>query len=154
MKIKTGTDKPGIPTKMKPHLGDILLEKYEDRIMTGFEELRHFEQIDRLEKTVLNFIFYGNKKKILEVYDFLSEFPYSFTIRTKKGLDLWNLPEKGTRNAYVHISRFPKLIKFIEKNEGKIPDDLWGILYGYPLPEVHQFTYDWETWSKRKSSSK
>lgn len=154
MKINTGIDRPGIPTEKKPHLGDILLKKYKDRITEGFEDLKRFERIDRLEKPVLDFIFYGNKKKILEVYDLISEFPYAFTIRTKKGLGLWSLPEKGSRNVYVHISRFPKLIKFIEKYEGKIPDDLWGILYGYPLPEVHQFTYDWETWSKRKSSSK
>lgn len=154
MKNETVIDKPGIPTEMKPHLGYILLEKYEDRIMTGFEELRHFEQIDRLEKPVLNFIFYGTKKKILEVYDLLSEFPYAFTIRTKKGLDLWSLPEKGSRNAYAHISRFPKLIKFIEKFEGKIPDDLWGILYGYPLPKVHQFTYDNDTWAAKKEISR
>ena len=151
MKIETGIDKLGIPSMNTPHLGDLLLERYKNRITEGFEDLEKFELIDRLEKPVLNFIFYGSKNKIIEIYTFLSKFPYSFTIRTKKGLDLWNLPEKGSRNAYVHISKFPKLIKFIEKNEGNIPDDLWGILYGYPLPEVHQFTYDWETWSKRKS---
>ena len=154
MKNNTGIDKPGIPTEMKPHLGDILLEKYEDRIMAGFEELRHFEQIDRLEKPVLNFIFYGNKKKILEVHALLSEFPYAFTIRTKKGLDLWNLPERGSRNAYAHISRFPKLIKYIEKHENDIPRDLWGILYGYPLSEVHKFTYDNDTWAAKKGISR
>lgn len=151
MKNETGIDKPGIPSKSTPHLGDLLLERYKNRIMEGFENLEKFELIDRLEKPVLSFIFYGTKSKIIEIYSFLSKFPYSFTIRTKKGPDLWNLPEKGSRNAYVHISRFPKLIKSIEKNEGNIPDDLWGILYGYPLPEVHQFTYDWETWSKKKS---
>ena len=154
MKNDTGIDKPGIPTKKKPHLGDILLEKYGDRIMTGFEELRHFEQIDRLEKPVLNFIFYGSKKKILEVHALLSEFPYAFTIRTKKGPDLWSLPERGSRNAYVHISRFPKLIKHIEKHENDISQDLWGILYGYPLSEVHQFTYDYSTWAAKTPISK
>ena len=148
MKNETGINKAGIPTKQKPHLGDILLKKYRDRITEGFEALKRFELIDRLEKPVLDFIFYGNKKKILEVYRLIAEFPYAFTIRTKKGLDLWSLPERGTRNAYVHISRFPKLIKFIEHHENDIPDDLWGILYGYPLSEVHQFTYDWETWKK------
>ena len=151
MKNETGADKPGILSRNTPYLGDLLLERYKNRIMEGFEDLEKFELIDRLEKPVLSFIFYGTKSKIIEIYSFLSKFPYSFTIRTKKGPDLWNLPEKGSRNAYVHISRFPKLIKFIEKNEGNIPDDLWGILYGYPLPEVHQFTYDWETWSKKKS---
>jgi len=25
---------------------------------------------------------------------------------------------------------------------------VWGVLFGYPLSEVHQFTYDWETWNK------
>ena len=151
MKIKTGINKPGIPTKVKPHLGDILLEKYEDRILTGFDDLKQFELIDRLEKPVLDFIFYGTKKKILEVYDLLTQFPYAFTIRTKKGLDLWKLPERGSRNAYTYISRFPKLIKFIEKHEKDIPRDLWGLLYGYPTSEVHQFTYDSKTWrDKRK----
>ena len=106
----TGIDKPGIPTKIKPHLGDILLEKYEDRIMAGFDDLKRFERIDRLEKPVMDFIFSGTKKKIIEVYDLIAEHPYAFTIRTKKGLDLWSLPERGSRNAYVHISRFPKLI--------------------------------------------
>jgi hypothetical protein len=154
MKTQTGIDKPGIPTRKKPHLGDLLLKKYKNIIMEGFQDLKHFEMIDNLEKSVLDFIFYGNKKKILEVYDFLSEFPYSFTIRTKKGLDLLNLPEMGTRNAYVHISRFPKLIKFIEKYEGKIPDDLWGILYGYPLAEVHQFTYAYDIWAAKKGISR
>ncbi len=154
MKNETGVDKPGIRTTNTPHLGDLLLQRYGNRITEGFTSLEKFELIDRLEKPVLDFIFYGNRKKILEVYDLLSGFPYSFTIRTKKGLDLWILPEKGSRNAYVHISRFPELIKFIDRYEREIPPDLWGILYGYPLPEVHQFTYDWEGWSKRKSSSR
>jgi hypothetical protein len=98
----------------------------------------------------LDFIFTGNKKKILEVYNLLSEYQYAFTIRTKKGFDLWSLPDRGIRNAYVYISRFPKLIKFINKYENEIPDDMWGVLFGYPLSEVHQFTYDWETWIKGK----
>ena len=58
MKIKTGINKPGISTKKKPHLGDILLRKYRDRITEGFEDLKRFELIDRLEKPVLDFIFY------------------------------------------------------------------------------------------------
>ena len=148
----TGIDKPGIPTKKKPHLGDILLEKYEDRILTGFDDLERFEQIDRLEKPVMDFIFYGTKKKILEVYDLIAQFPYAFTIRTKKGLDLWKLPERGSRNAYVHISRFPKLIKFIEEHEKDIPNDLWGLLHGYKIPEIHEFIYDWQTWSDKRKS--
>jgi len=48
-------------------------------------------------------------------------------MRTKKGHDLWSLPQRGSRNAYVHISRFPKLIKFIREYEDKIPDDLWEL---------------------------
>ena len=54
---------------------------------TGFEDLKKFELIDRLEKPVLDFTFTGNKKKIIEVYDLLSEYPYAFTIRTNKGFE-------------------------------------------------------------------
>lgn len=152
MNIKTGYNKPGIPLKNKKrHLGKILLEKYGDRITEGYFDLKTFELIDQLKKPVLSFCFYGNKKKILEVYDLLFQFPYSYIISTKKGYDIWNLPEKGSRNAYVYISCFPKLIKFITKYEKNIPSDLWGLLYGYPLPEVHQFMYDWETWIKSKN---
>jgi len=147
----TGLNAPGVPTiKTKPHLGDLILKKYRGRISEGFVDLEKFELIDRLEKPVLNFIFYGSKRKILEVYDFLSQFPYAFIMRTKKGYDLWSLPEKGSRNVYVHISRFPKLLKFIKEYEDKIPEDLWGIIYGYPLGEIHHFTYDWDKWSKGK----
>jgi hypothetical protein len=53
----------------------------------------------------------------------------------------------------VHISRFPKLIKFIRDYEDKIHSDLWGLLYGYPLNEVHQFTYDHDTWVKIKEKT-
>ncbi len=147
----TGINAPGIPTvSNKPHLGDLLLKRYRGRICSGFDDLEKFELIDRLEKPVLDFIFYGNKRIILEVYDLISEFPYAFIMRTKKGYDLWSLPERGSRNAYVHISRFPKLIKLIRDYEDKIPSDLWGIIYGYPLGEVHQFTYDWNEWVKKK----
>jgi len=151
MRKQTGKDKPGTPTiNEKPHLGNLLLERYRTRITTGFDALEKFELIDRLEKPVLNFIFYGSKRIILEVYDCLSRFPYAYVIKTKKGLDLWSLPERGSRNAYVYISRFPNLIKFIADHEREIPNDLWGLLHGYPLPEVHQFTYDWETWANGK----
>jgi hypothetical protein len=147
----TGINAPGIPTvKNKPHLGDLLLKRYRGRICSGFDDLEKFELIDRLEKPVLDFIFYGNKRIILEVYDLISEFPYAFIMSTKKGYDLWSLPEKGSRNAYVYISRFPKLIKFIRDYEDKIPSDLWGIIYGYPLSEVHQFIYDRNEWVKKK----
>jgi hypothetical protein len=145
MNKKIGIDKAGIPTiNEKPHLGDLLLEKYGYRITSGFDDLEKFELIDRLEKPVLDFIFYGNRRIIFEIYSLLDRSPYSFVIHTKKGLDLWSLPERGSRNAYVHISRFPRLIKFISKHEGTIPEDLWGLIYGYPLADIHHFTYDWE----------
>jgi len=148
----TGINAPGIPTvSHRPHLGDMLLERYRDRICQEFDDLENFELIDLLEKPVLDFIFTGTKRIILEVYDLISQYPYAFIMRTKKGYDLWSLPERGSRNAYVHISRFPKLIKFIRDHEDKIPDDLWGIIYGYPLNDVHQFTYDWKEWAKKKS---
>lgn len=154
MQKNTGITSPGMPTVSDtPHLGDLLLKRYKGRICTGFEELEKFELIDRLEKPVLNFIFYGSKRIILEVYDLISQFPYSFIMRTKKGYDLWNLPERGSRNAYVHISRFPKLIKFIRNYEDKIPTDLWGIIFGYPLDEIHQFTYDWKEWKNKHVGS-
>ena len=147
----TGITPPGIPTvSNKPHLGDLLLKRYEERICSGFDDLEKFELIDRLEKPVLDFIFFGTKRIILDIYDLISQFPYSFIMRTKKGYDLWSLPEKGSRNTYVHISRFPKLIKFIRDYEGKIPSDLWGIIYGYPLDEIHQFTYDWNEWALKQ----
>ncbi len=146
----TGIDQPGVPSiSTKPHLGKLLLKKYRDRITTGFDDLEKFELVDRLEKPVLNFIFYGQKKIILDVYNFLSKHPYSFFMKTKRGPDIWKLPDRGTRNAYVYISRFPNLIKFIQKYENEITNDLWGLLYGYPLDEIHQFTYNWEAWDKK-----
>ena len=154
MKNAIGIGKPGEPVISRPHLGDLILEKYEGILHTGFEDLERFERIDQLEKPVLDFIFTGTKKKILEVYEFLSGYPYTFTIRTKKGFDLWNLPGRGVRNAYVFISRFPKIIQFIQKYEYEIPEDLWGVIFGYPLPEVHQFTYDWDTWNEDQKGKK
>lgn len=150
MKNAIGIGNPGEPVIKRPHLGDLILQKYEGILHTGFEDLERFELIDRLEKPVLDFIFTGTKKKILEVYEFLSGYPYAFTIRTRKGFDLWSLPDRGMRNAYVFISRFPKIIQFIQKYEYEIPPDLWGVIFGYPLPEVHQFTYDWDTWNKNQ----
>ncbi|MBW2246451.1 MAG: hypothetical protein JRF62_04505 [Deltaproteobacteria bacterium] len=144
---RIGIDRPGLPTvNERPHLGSLILERYHDRITTGWDDLQRFEMIDQLKKPVLSFIFYGNKRIIIDVYNFICKFPYSFVIKTKKGIDIWSLPEKGTRNAYVHISRFPKLIEFIRQNEDKISDDLWGLLYGYDLSEVHKFTYDHDAW--------
>lgn len=147
---KNGIDKAGIPTiDEKPHLGSLLLRRYGTRITSGFDDLEKFELIDRLEKPVLDFIFYGNKRIILEVYDLLDCSSYSFVIRTKKGLDLWRLPERGSRNAYVYISRFPNLINFIASHGDIIPADLWGLIYGYPVADIHQFAYDWEEWAKK-----
>jgi len=65
MKNETGTDKPGISSKNTPHLGNLLLERYENRITEGFIDLENFELVDRLEKPALNFIFYGSKKEII-----------------------------------------------------------------------------------------
>jgi len=147
----TGIDAPGIPTVgNKPNLGELLLKRYRGRICTGFDDLEKFELIDRLQKPVLDFTFYGNKRLILEVYNFISQFPYAFIMKTKKGYDLWSLPQRGSRNVYVYISRFPKLIKFIREYEDQIPNDLWGIIHGYTLTEIHQFTYDWDEWAKKK----
>jgi len=48
--IKTGMDRPGIPTITdRTHLGDIFLERYRDRISNGFDDLKKFELIDRLD---------------------------------------------------------------------------------------------------------
>jgi len=150
MIMNTGLDQPGIPSvNRKPHLGNLIRRKLGYRMATGDDDLKRFELIDRLEKPVLNFSFYGTKRIIIELYHLISQSPYSFVIRTKKGLDLWSLPERGVRTAHVHISRFPNLIKFIRDNEELISNDLWGLLYGYPLAEVHQFTYDWEGWAKK-----
>lgn len=153
MKNATGIGKPGESVENRPNLGAIILKRYGKILHTGFEDLERFDLIDCLEKSVLNFIFSGTKNKILEVYGLLSEYPYAFIIRTKKGDDLWSLPEKGVRNAYVYISRFPELIKFIKKYENEIPNDLWGIIFGYPLSDVHQFTYDRKTWNKEIEKS-
>ena len=125
----------------KPHLGDILLKRYSERLLFGFEDLEHFELIDQLKKPVMSFGFYGSKRIIFEVYHYLERFQYSFIIFTKQGYDIWTLPERGNRNAQVYISRFPKLIKFIRDNENNISEDLWGLLYGYPLDEIYDFVY-------------
>jgi len=74
------------------------------------------------------------RTNFLEVYRLIAEFPYAFTIRTKKGLDQWSLSERGTRNAYVHISRFPKLIKFIESNIMKM---IYRMIYGGYYTDIH-----------------
>ena len=65
----------------KPHLGDLLFKKYRKRISIGFDDLEKFELIDQLEKPVLNFVFTGNKRLILEIYDLMVQFPYSFYMK-------------------------------------------------------------------------
>ncbi len=50
MKNATGVGKPGEPVNNRPHLGDLILQKYEGILHTGFEDLKRFELIDRLEK--------------------------------------------------------------------------------------------------------
>jgi len=80
------TGQTGIPTiNKKPHLGDLLLAKFKNKISGGFDDLKRFELIDRLEKPVLNSIFTATKKTIIEMYDFISQFPYSFVIPHEKG---------------------------------------------------------------------
>ena len=125
----------------KPHLGDIILKRYSERLLSGFEDLKQFDLIDQLKKPVLSFSFYGSKRIILEIDSFLERFQYFFIIFTKSGYDICSLPDRGNRNAKVYISRFPKLIKFIKENENNISDDLWGLLYGYPLDEIYDFLY-------------
>lgn len=153
MNRKIGNRPAGTVSSQRPHLGDMILARYRDRITCGMQDLEEFHLIDELRKPVMSFIFVGNKKIILEVYYLLSKSPYAFSLRTKKGFDIWRLPENGSRNAYVYISRFPHLIKFIEEHETSISADLWGLLFGYPLPEVHQFTYDWEARARTEGTS-
>ena len=81
MNRKIGINKAGISTiDEKPHLGSLLLRKYRNRITTGFDDLEKFELIDRLEKPMLDFIFCGNRRVILELPDLLDRSPYSFVI--------------------------------------------------------------------------
>jgi len=54
MKNAIGIGKPGEPVDNRPHLGDLILQKYEGILHTGFEHLERFELIDRLEKPVLD----------------------------------------------------------------------------------------------------
>ncbi|MCI0614794.1 hypothetical protein L0244_17525 [bacterium] len=152
-RTETGLDKPGIPTVgLKPHLGDLLLERYGERILGGFDDLKNFELIDRLEKPVLSFDLFGGKKLILDLQQYLASFPYAYIIQTRRGTELQELSNKGTHTVEVYISRFPKLIKFIRDHWKEIPNDFWGLLYGYPLAEVHQFTYDWEAWAQSRTN--
>ena len=146
-----GPGKIGEPYNVRPHLGDQLLQKYRDQISCGWEDLERFELIDRLQKPVLWFHLYSHKKILLELFDLLDAAPYAFWIRPDKAEHIWKLPDdRRRRGACVYISRFPKLLRFIEKNKGVLSDDLWGLLHGYPLPEVHQFTYDHDAFQAKQ----
>jgi hypothetical protein len=145
-----GFDKPGIPTIMKPNLGELLLAKYGHKVIRDYDVVENFELLDRLEKPVLNFDVLGSKKTLLELQAYLACFPYAFAMITRKGKRLEELSNLGASGAWVYVSRFPNLIKLIREHWKKMPSDLWGLLYGYPMAEVHQFTYDWEEWSRRK----
>lgn len=150
-RIGVGFTKPGIPATAKPHLGDLLLAKYDGKILGGINDLKNFELIDRLEKPVLSFDVFAGKKLLLELQSYLASFPYAYAIITKKGTNLAELSNLGASAAWVYVSRFPNLIQIIREHWKKMPNDLWGLLYGYPMAEVHQFTYDWEEWSRRKN---
>jgi hypothetical protein len=121
MKNAEGLGKPGKAVKNRPNIGEIILQRYEGILKVGFDDLERFDLIDRLEKPLLNFIFSGNKNMIFEVYGLFAEFPYAFLIRTKKGYDLWNLPERGARNAHVNISRFPKTDQIYKRTRSPNP---------------------------------
>ena len=143
MMNKTGRDLPGIPTvNNKSHLGDLILKKYGDIIGGGVQDLEHFELIDGLEKPVMSFEIRGDEKLMLEVCEFLSQSPYAFSIL------MTDLPDQGRIMGDVYISRFPRIINFIRHHDRDIPRDLWGLIFGYPIPEIHQFEYDWNQWKK------
>ena len=146
MMNKTGKDLPGVPTvSNKPHLGDLILEKYGDTIGGGVQDLEKFELVDLLKKPVMSFEVSGDEKLMLEVCEFLSQFPYAFTMSLK------DVPDRGFTVGYVYVSRFPRIINFIRRHDRGIPRDLLGLIYGYPAHEVHQFEYDWPEWKKNFS---
>ena len=138
-----GSGKIGEPYDVRPHLGEQILRKYRDLISCGWDDLEHFELIDLLQKPVLWFHLYGHKEMLLELFDLLDASRYAFWIKPDKAEHIWKWPDdKRKRGAGIYISRFPNLVRFIKKNEGAISDDLWGLLYGDPLPEIHQHSYD------------
>ena len=147
--MKTKTLRKRIKGKSrKRHFGAELLYLYEDRISTGWEDLERFDRVEGFKKPVVGFGFRGGKKVFLELESMLKKSGYAFWIRTTKGKKVSEISKMGSSSAYVYVSRFPKLIKLISKHGGIISDDLWGLLFGYPLEEVYQFTYNNDEWRK------
>jgi len=147
----TGQDLPGLPTVVdkEPHLGHLILKKYGGVIGGGKQDLKEFKLIDGLEKPAMSFEIRGDKQLMLEVCELLSQHPYAFTMSAAKGQQgLESFPDEGDFLANVFVSRFPDLIEFVEKYERDIPVDLWGLIFGYPVLEIHQFVYDWAEWKK------
>ncbi len=74
MKNAIGIGKPGEPVNNRPHLGDLILQKYEGILHTGFEDLKRFELIDRLEndqeKPVLDFFWGVTRKRSVRYMNF------------------------------------------------------------------------------------
>ena len=150
MAINTGRHLPGIPSvNKKPHLGDLILKKYGHVITGGKQDLEAFELIDGLKKPAMSFEIRGDKELMLDVHEFLSRYPYAFTMSAAKGQQgLESLPDEGDFIADVLISRFPDLIEFVEKHQRDIPVDMYGLIFGYPVLEIHQFAYDWPQWKR------
>jgi len=151
MAINTGKHLPGIPSvNKKPHLGDLILKKYGNVITGGKQDLKAFELVDGLEKPVMSFEIRGDKELILDVHEFLSQSPYAFTVSAARGQQgLESFPDdEGDFITDVFVSRFPNLIEFVERHRKDVPVDLWGLIFGYPVLEIHQFAYDWTQWKK------
>jgi hypothetical protein len=150
MAINTGRHSPGIPTvNKKSHLGDLILKKYGDVITGGKQDLKDFELIDGLSKPAMSFEIRGDKELMLDVHEFLGQSPYAFAMSAAKGQrGIESFPDEGDFIANVFVSRFPDLIEFVKKHERDIPVDLYGLLFGYPVLEIHQFAYDWTQWKK------
>jgi hypothetical protein len=53
-----GIDKPGTPTNKKPHLGDLLLKRYKNRIMEGAEDLTRISHRQNNMVQIMRFLFY------------------------------------------------------------------------------------------------
>ncbi|MGH7454391.1 MAG: hypothetical protein ACRENG_23760, partial [bacterium] len=105
------------------------MARYGKRIL-DFDVVKNFELMDKLMKPVFSFDLYGNPKVLFDLQQFLAGFPYGYLIMTKKGSNLHALSPRGVYTADIFISRFPNLLKFIHDHWRKIPNDLWGMLYG------------------------
>ena len=132
--------------RAKQHLGSVLLERFEERIDTGWEDLERFDRIDTFQKPVMSFGFMGSKKVILELDRILKTSGYAYWIYTRSKKKVRELSKMGSSSVYVYVSRFPNLIKFISRHDGDIPHDLWGLIFGYPLTEVYRYTYENDLW--------